>query len=100
MVEIQAREEGSVRNGEEYDRDNESITEMVQLCVDAYTVLEELQEQLAEACEEQTTWKEEIDRQNLRKLLDDLDAAQRVMMLIQEIVDPMGPPSPDDPIKE
>lgn len=63
-----------------------------------YMILEELEEQLAEACEEQTEWKEEIDRQNLRKLLDDLDAVQRVRMLVMEIVDPSGAPSPDDPI--
>jgi hypothetical protein len=61
-------------------------------------VLDELEEQLSESCEEQTTWKEEIDRQNLRKLLDDLDAVQRVKLLIMEIVDPLGPPTPDDPI--
>lgn len=67
-------------------------------CEDAYAVLDELEEQLAEACEEQTTWKEEIDRNNLRRLLDDLDQVQRVKMLIQEIVDPLGPPSTDDPV--
>lgn len=64
---------------------------------DAYLCLEELEEQLAEACEEQTEWKEEIDRQNLRKLLDDIDAVQRVKRLIEEIVDPLGSPSTDDP---
>jgi hypothetical protein len=55
---------------------------------DAYAVLDELEEQIAEACEEQTEWREEIDRQNLRKLLDDIDAVQRVKLLIRQIVDP------------
>jgi len=68
-------------------------------CQDAYAVLDELAEQLAEACEEQTTWREEIDRQNLRVLLDDLDKIDRVKMLIQEIVDPLGKPSTDDPVE-
>ena len=54
----------------------------------AYAILEELEEQLAEACSEQTEWEEEIDRQNLRKLLDDLDAVKRVELLIREILDP------------
>jgi len=68
-------------------------------CQDTYAVLDELAEQLAEACEEQTTWREEIDRQNLRVLLDDLDRIDRVKMLIQEIVDPLGKPSTDDPVE-
>lgn len=67
-------------------------------CNTAYGILDELEEQLAESCEELTTWKEEIDRQNLRQLLDDLDAVQRVKLLLMEIVDPHGPPTPDDPI--
>lgn len=62
--------------------------EMINNCEVAYAILEELEEQLAESCEEQTEWKEEIDRQNLRKLLDDIDQVQRVRMLIQQIVDP------------
>jgi hypothetical protein len=66
----------------------------------AYAVLDELIEQLAEACEEQTEWREEIDRQNLQRLLDDIAQVQRVIYLVQEIVDPLGAPSTDDPIKE
>jgi len=76
---------------------NDAEAEIIQNCADAYAVLDELTEQLAEACEEQTEWKEEIDRQNLRKLLDDLEAVQRVKMLVMEIVDPLGKPSTDDP---
>lgn len=79
-------------------QEDDTIRALVAECEDAYVVLDELEEQLSEACEEQTTWKEEIDRQNLRKLLDDLDAVQRVKLLIMEIVDPHGPPTPDDPI--
>ena len=73
---------------------------MMELCMDAYTVLDELEAQLSEACGEQTEWLEEIDRQNLRQLLNDIDIVQRVRMLIQEIVDPLGKLSTDDPTKE
>lgn len=81
------------------DRDNMSATEQVAAdCQDTYAILDELETQLEEACEEQTEWGEEIDRQNLRRLLDDLDMVQRVRYLVMEIVDPDGPPSTDDPI--
>ena len=76
---------------------DETEHDMELIIQDAYSVLDELEEQLEEACEEQTTWREEIDRQNLRKLLDDLDAVQRAKLLIMEIVDPLGRPSTDDP---
>jgi len=61
---------------------------MGNICRDAYAVLDELLHQLEESCEEQTTWLEEIDRQNLRQLLVDIDRVQRVKMLIEQIVDP------------
>jgi hypothetical protein len=57
-------------------------------CQDAYAVLDELIEQLSELCEEQTEWREEIDRANLARLLDDIAQVQRVIYLIREIVDP------------
>jgi len=62
-----------------------------------YAMLDELVEQLAEACEEQTEWKEEIDRQNLRSLLQSIDEVEHVRGWIQEILDPLGKPSTDDP---
>jgi len=80
-------------NGDEMTGEEQFIAD----CQDTYAILDELEEQLCEACEEQTEWREEIDRQNLRQLLDDIDKVQRVRMLVMEIVDPLGPPSTDDP---
>jgi hypothetical protein len=80
---------GYARSGLQPDPEQEEVEEEIAAEIDgAYLVLDELEEQLAEACEEQTEWREEIDRQNLRKLLDDIDQVQRVRMLIQQIVDP------------
>jgi len=80
-------------NGDEMTAQEQMIVD----CQTAYAILEELEEQLAEACGEQTEWREEIDRQNLRHLLVDIERVQRVKMLIEEIVDPLGRPSTDDP---
>lgn len=84
---------------EEDRMDREAEESLAQDCQDAYAVLDELIEQLSEACEEQTEYREEIDRQNLQRLLDDIAQVQRVIYLVQEIVDPNGPPSTDDPIE-
>jgi DNA replication initiation complex subunit (GINS family) len=55
---------------------------------DADAVLEELETELADACDEsETEWREEIDRQNLRRLMDDIEQVQRVRILIREILE-------------
>jgi len=65
-----------------------------------YAILDELIEQLSEECNSQTEWKEEIDRQNLRSLLQSIDEVEHVKYWIGEILDPLGNPSTDDPTKE
>jgi len=81
----------------EDDMDRGAESTLAEDCQDAYAVLDELIEQLSEMCEEQTEWREEIDRQNLARLLDDIAQVQRVIYLLREIVDPNGSPSTDDP---
>jgi hypothetical protein len=54
----------------------------------AYEVLDALEAELVEDCEEaETEYREEIDRQNLRQLMDDIERIQRVKMLIEQILD-------------
>ena len=54
----------------------------------AYGVLNNLLDELVETCEEsETEYREEIDRQNLRQLMDDIDLVERVKLLIEQILE-------------
>lgn len=67
-------------------QEKEGSVSMTDNIEDVIEALEDLQQRLGQACEEQTEWDEEIDRQNLRQLLDDIDRVERVKMLMREIV--------------
>lgn len=53
-----------------------------------YAVLDELEEQLGEAFGELTNVKSPGERDNIRNVLNQLDAVRRVRVMLQEIVDP------------
>src|SRR5215831_601361 len=87
--------EGSVSDGPDtgYESRNDDAADVFADDIRAtYAILDELLERLYEDCNTQTEWGEEIDRQNLRSLLQGIDEVEHVKAWVVEILDPYGSP--------